>query len=256
MSTDFLTLPAELRQAILIESYNATTYDVFDKVIDHIPKIEAWRQTLHNVYSDIEIWKDIEYAHRQWLKDLENLANKEWYLLFPDERNVIFRATRGGLSPWIWVHRHLSSLNMPEIYNIKNQPYEYKRWGKGPSTITWDSCGYKHPPSTWGCTVKVHDDGFNEACCQHCTFGLWDFAIDDVGYTRDVYDGAKKRDLFLPLCAQREFRRSPGSDAWREVALSDDTDEGWQLVMSRKAGKLRNQVRAVVRSVKEGRVLI
>lgn len=47
-----------------------------------------------------------------------------------------------------------------------------------------------------------------------------------------MYEGARKRNLFLPLISQREFRRSPGTDVPREVALSDDANEGWQLVVS------------------------
>lgn len=198
-----------------MESYNATTHDWNNKVIDHIPAIGMWAITLADVHHDII--GDLIYAHRQWLKELEQTANKEWCYLLPEERNAVFRATRGGLSPWSWVHRNVSSLSLSVRRKIPDDVGRCQ-WGEGPSFINWGSWGYKHPPSTWGCT--------DDPCCKACTLGLWDHAIDDVGYLRDVYEGARKWYLFLPLSSQREFRRSPGTDVWREVALSDDTDEG------------------------------
>lgn len=256
MPTDFLTLPAELRQAILIETYDATARNIHSKVTTHIRAIKTWRKTLHKICPTTVIYPDIEYAHRTWLSDLEKTANKEWYILSPWERNDIFGATRGGCSPWSWVHGFLEGLGKPEIYDVEDHPYERRRWGKGPSPVTWDSWGYKHPPETWGCTDRAHDDGCDGECFKNGCFRLWDYAVDDVGYLRDVYEGARKRKLFSPCSPQRGFGRGLGTGVLNEVEVSDDTGEGWQLVMSRKARKSRNQVRAITESAKSGKVLI
>ncbi|TID23979.1 hypothetical protein E2P81_ATG02287 [Venturia nashicola] len=74
MSINFLTLPAELRQEILIKSYDATARDVYSRVVDHITAIEGWRQAPHNIFPSTAIWQDIEYARGHWLKDLEQIG--------------------------------------------------------------------------------------------------------------------------------------------------------------------------------------
>jgi hypothetical protein len=150
MPTTFLSLPSELRQAILILTYDATTSSWSSKLEEHIAKIENWSNTLNDVLNDfhINLTDDLEYAKSIWLKQLQQTADNEWYDLLPKEREAIWHGTRGGISPWRWVHQVLLCLNV--THNASpDHAWQRHQWGPGPSGMVWDSWGYKHPPSTW-----------------------------------------------------------------------------------------------------------
>ncbi|KAE9984878.1 hypothetical protein BLS_000961 [Venturia inaequalis] len=119
--TSFLTLARELRQAILLQTYDLTKRPVTKGqwvCYNHKSDIEDWIRKLHIAVQVAEIKEDIDYVKAKWLFQLDERKRRHeecfesvWTSKSPMARISNWKITRYDDAPWLRVHIHLDEMD-------------------------------------------------------------------------------------------------------------------------------------------------
>lgn len=122
----FLSLPCELRQKILLESYQHDEIAPWRVALDN----EQWSATLHAIHPTLIL--DVDYVNTKWVEGVMVVAEQQWSTREPsgkptmseEDRALVWTAYWGGTAPWTRVGR---------VLYLKN----HKWWYAGEGSADW-----------------------------------------------------------------------------------------------------------------------
>lgn len=176
--TTFFDLARELRQQILLETYDVESdtspenRDLFFpmefdpktwKFREHKERIDAWTAVLRKVDDNIDFTEDVKFVKQKWLDQLlvvrdnkEKFMEEKWEEWSMDP-NVVWKMTREGEPPWCQLAGCLHSarhfcrreLRVRDLNEVLQFDEDDVVWDHGTSGVRWDMDGWGHRRSDW-----------------------------------------------------------------------------------------------------------